>query len=90
MVARFISVQYTKIGRNTPNNYKIHQMSVKPKFSIPRPSKIGTYTKIGIFGMQIYHLTTLICEHLLFLSILRLLNLQLQRHSRIRLQRFLK
>jgi hypothetical protein len=53
--------EYTKRPKNVPNGNKIYQMIVKyskcplnvPTFSIPRPSKIG------LFGVKMYHLATL-------------------------------
>jgi hypothetical protein len=62
-VARYFLSQLTKSGKNIPADHKIYRMALngekypkaqnKPKFSVPMPSKIGT------FGMEINHLATL-------------------------------
>jgi hypothetical protein len=59
-------VKYTKVPQHYQNGLKINQMTVihifqiannTPTFSISRPSKI---TQVGIFGLKIYHLATLL------------------------------
>jgi hypothetical protein len=58
-VARFYSVQFTKTGKNLPNDQKTYEMVVKlsiwkqtmPTIFIPRPSN---YTQLGIFSLELY------------------------------------
>jgi hypothetical protein len=63
--ARFFLAKHTKGPCNIPNDRKIYQMAV----NIPNSHKIYQYvpcrgppkfTQIGIFGMKIYHLATLV------------------------------
>jgi hypothetical protein len=51
-------VQYTKYPENIPNTQKIHPMAIKYT-KVVQPFGLQQYTKIGIFGMQVYHLATL-------------------------------
>jgi hypothetical protein len=71
-VARFFFVHHTKMGRNIPNYHKIYQMALKytnwPQIR-PNVHKIyqllplqgpPKFIQIGIFGLKIYHLATLV------------------------------
>jgi hypothetical protein len=71
-VARFFLVQYTKTGKNIPNNHKISQMATKyTKWTEHLPNGPEIYqhlplsdppkfAQIGIFGLKTNHLATLI------------------------------
>jgi hypothetical protein len=67
-VARFLLVQYTKTGENIPNNHKIYQKATKytkwpncheiyQLLPLQDPPK---FTQIGIFGLKIGYLATLL------------------------------
>jgi hypothetical protein len=61
-----MATKYTKWPQNIPNGHKIYQMATKytkwpyniTTYFIARPSK--KFTQIGIFGLKICHLATLI------------------------------
>jgi hypothetical protein len=66
----FLGKKYQN-GENIPNDRKIYQIAIKyTNIFIPRPSKIcPNIIQIGIFGLKIYHLATLIVVSMLLLQI---------------------
>jgi hypothetical protein len=70
-VTRFFLVQHTKMGKmyqistkyikwsyNLSNGCKIYQVAIAHTNVFHSKALQNTYTKVGIFGMQIYHLST--------------------------------
>jgi hypothetical protein len=61
--------KYTKLPKNIPKCHKTYEMAVKytkcQNFSLQDTPK---YTQIGIFGLKIYHLATLVGTRWVFAS----------------------
>jgi hypothetical protein len=68
-----MTLKYTKLPQNIPNDYNVYQMATNiPKDrKVGRPNCFKIYqhlqlqdppkfTQIGIFGLKIYHLATLL------------------------------
>jgi hypothetical protein len=52
-------MKYTKWQQNVPINHKAYKMAMKYTKGFHSKACYNTYSKIGFFGMQIYHLATL-------------------------------